>query len=126
MSQPGVRPVITALPVGRILVAQLLIVLLCLAGSVYDREIGFSAAAGGMLCLFPNALAGMCLFRRKRAGGIQEEQRRMRHAWVIRWIGTLVGLGLVFGFYREVQPVAFFATYAAAQATHLIGHLSLP
>lgn len=114
-----------ALPVGRILVAQLLIALLCLAGVFYDREIGLSAATGGALCLIPNALAAMCLFRRKRASGVREEQRRMRYAWMIRWLGTLIGLGLIFGFYREVQPLALFAAYAAAQAAHLIGHLSL-
>ena len=114
-----------ALPVGRILSAQLLITLLCLAGVFYDREIGLSAATGGALCLFPNALAAMCLFRRKRASGVREEQRRMRYAWMIRWLGTLIGLGLIFGFYREVQPLALFATYVAAQATHLIGHLSI-
>lgn len=49
----------------------------------------------------------------------------MRYAWMIRWLGTLIGLGLIFGFYREVQPLALFAAYAAAQAAHLIGHLSL-
>ena len=114
-----------ALPVGRILAAQLLITLLCFAGIFYDREIGLSAAIGGALCLFPNALAALCLFRRKRASGVREEQRRMRHAWTIRWLGTLLGLGLIFGFYREVQPLALFAAYAVAQAAHLIGHLSL-
>ena len=116
---------IAALPVCRILAAQLLITLLCLTGIFYDRGIGLSAAIGGALCLFPNALAAMYLFRRKRASGVREEQRRMRHAWAVRWLGTLIGLGLIFGFYREVQPLALFATYAAAQAAHLIGHLSL-
>ena len=116
---------IAALPVNRILAAQLLVTLLCMAGVFYDREIGLSAATGGALCLFPNALAALYLFRRKRAGGVQEEQRRMRYAWAIRWLGTLIGLGLIFGFYREVQPLALFAAYAAAQAAHLIGHLSL-
>lgn len=113
-----------ALPVGRILAAQLLITLLCMAGVFYDWNLGLSAAAGGVLCLFPNALAAWSLFRKDRARGIREEQRRMHRAWAIRWLGTLLGLGLIFGFYREVQPLALFAAYAAAQAAHLIGHLS--
>ena len=113
------------LPVGRILMAQLLITLLCLTGIFYDREIGLSAALGAALCLLPNALAARCLFRRRRAQGVRAEQRRMRQAWTIRWIGTLAGLGLIFGVFREIQPLALFASYAAAQATHLIGHLSL-
>lgn len=115
---------VAALPVGRILVAQLLMTLLCLAGIFYDRNLGLSAATGGILCLFPNALAARVLFRKDRARGIRDEQRRMRRAWAIRWLGTLVGLGLIFGFYREVQPLALFSAYAATQAAHLIGHLS--
>ncbi len=113
-----------ALPVGRILAAQLLITLLCMAGVFYDWNLGLSAAAGGALCLFPNALAAWNLFRKDRARGIREEQRRMHRAWAIRWFGALLGLGLIFGFYREVQPLALFAAYAATQAAHLIGHLS--
>ena len=113
-----------ALPVGRILGAQLLITLLCMAGVFYDRDLGLSAAAGGALCLFPNAFAARALFRKERAKGIRDEQRRMHRAWALRWLGALIGLGLIFGFYREVQPLALFAAYAAAQAAHLIGHLS--
>ena len=113
-----------ALPVGRILAAQLLITLLCLAGIFYDREVGISATCGAALCLLPNALAARLLFQRKRANGIREEQRRMRQAWTLRWLGTLLGLGLVFGLVPDIEPLALFATWAAAQATHLIGHLS--
>ncbi len=113
-----------ALPVSRILAAQLLITLLCMAGVFYDWNLGLSAAAGGALCLFPNGLAIWSLFRKNRARGIRDEQRRMRRAWAIRWLGTLLGLSLIFGFYREVQPLALFAAYAATQASHLIGHLS--
>ncbi len=111
-------------PIRRILVAQLLITLLGLAGIFYDREVGLSMAAGAGLCLLSNALASPLLFRRKRASGIREERGRMRRAWALRWSCALVGFGLIFGLYREVQALTFLAAYAAAQAAHLIGHLS--
>lgn len=110
-----------AMPVARVLVAQLAVTLLCVAGIFYDRTAGLSAAMGGALCLLPNALAAAILFRRRRARSVRDEQRRMQLAWTLRWLGALAGLGLIFGLHPEVRPVPLFAAYAAALAAPLIG-----
>ncbi len=110
------------MPVAHVLAAQLAVTLLCLAGIFYDRAAGMSGAMGSALCLIPNALAASVLFRRQRARSVREEQRRMRVAWALRWLGALAGLGLILGLYPEVRPIPLFAAYAATLAAPLIGH----
>ena len=110
------------MPAARILAVQLAITLLGLAGIFYDRATGLSAAAGGALCLGPNALAAAGLFTRRRARDPRAEGRRMLRARVVRWAAGLLGLGLLLALWPEVRPLPLFGAYALALAAPLLWH----
>ena len=113
----------TAEPAARVLAVQFAITLLAgLAGLFYDRATGLSAAAGGVLCLGPNALAMAGLFTRRRARDPRAEGRRMLRARVVRWAAGLLGLGLLLALWPEVRPLPLFGAYALALAAPLAWH----
>ena len=112
----------TAEPAARILAVQAAITLLGLAGLFYDRATGLSAAAGGALCLAPNALAAAMLFARRRARDPRAEGRRMLRARIVRWAASLLGLGLLLALWPEVRPLPLFGAYTLALAAPLVWH----
>ncbi len=113
-----------AASISRVLAAQFLVTLLASAGIFYDWKLGMAMMLGALLCWVPNVLAACWLFQTRRAKGIRDEWRRMRRTWMLRWLVTLAGFGLVLGLWPEVSPLPLFAAYVATQAVALLGAVS--
>ncbi len=113
------------LTILRVIFWQFLVamVLAAVLWGVFDKEVGYSAALGGLICVVPNAFLGLRLLAPRRDPGAQA---LVNAAWIGE-IGklalTVLFFTLVFTLVRPLSAAALFAGFITTQLVTFSGLL---
>ena len=107
-------------PVLRIVVAQGVVTLVMAAGwTVSTLAEGASSLAAGVVVVVPNAYFAWRVLKAKARGAANDEARALLGNAVVKLALSVALLVVVFAT-LDPAPVAFFATFIAVHATHVI------
>lgn len=98
--------------ISRILLWQTLITI-CVTAILFlvKRDFALSAFLGGLVCVLPNIYFARQLFTKRRTAVAQILLRTAYVAEFIKLALAIALLAIVLINYKEVQPIALFATY---------------
>ncbi|PLW70906.1 ATP synthase subunit I [Pseudohalioglobus lutimaris] len=109
-------------PVHRISLAQLLVLCsVCVPLWIYDEVIAWSALAGGLIAVIPQAWFARLAFRWRGANSARAIARSSYAGETGKFVLSVAGFAVVFATVRPIDGLAVFAGYLAMLVVQIIG-----
>lgn len=107
--------------VGRILRAELMVAFAVTAiALVQGEEAAYSAFLGGLACLIPDAYFAVRVFGRSGAGSAEHTAGSMLRAEVAKLILSVVVLGFIFAFIKNLNMLALVPGYVLVKIAGVV------
>ncbi|MDX1432005.1 MAG: ATP synthase subunit I [Gammaproteobacteria bacterium] len=107
--------------VGRILCAELMVAVAVAAiALVQGAQPAYSAFLGGLACLIPDAYFAVRVFGRPGAGPAEHMAGRMLRAEIAKLILSVVVLGFIFAFIRNLNMLALVSGYVLVKTAGVV------